>query len=167
MELSATDRALIGWLSRGLPLVARPYDAIGKDIGLSGTEVRAAVERLDTQGALSRFGVIVRHHELGYRANGMVVWDIPDSKMNDIASALARQECVTLCYSRPRRLPHWRYNLFTMIHGKTRAETERNLADVIERLDLSSNAHEILFSTKRYKQRGASYGAAPQEEARL
>jgi DNA-binding Lrp family transcriptional regulator len=167
MELSATDRALIGWLSRGLPLVARPYDEIGADIGLSGAEVRAAIERLDAQDALSRFGIIVRHHELGYRANGMVVWDIPDSTMNQIATALARQECVTLCYSRPRRLPHWRYNLFTMIHGKSRAETERNLADVIERLNLNSISHEILFSTKRYKQRGASYGAATQEVARL
>jgi DNA-binding Lrp family transcriptional regulator len=109
------------------------------------------------EGAIKRFGVVVRHHELGYRANAMLVHDIPDDRVSELGRALADEPAVTLCYRRPRALPEWPYNLFCMIHGKARDEVEAIIADLRLRHGLESCAHETLFSLTRFKQNGARY----------
>ncbi len=162
------QRALIDAIQGGLPLVPRPYAAIGARIGLGEAEVIARIGELREQGVIKRFGVIVRHHELGYRANAMVVWDIPDAQLRPIAGRLARLPYVTLCYRRPRRLPQWRYNLFTMIHGRDRVEVEARVAQMRADCGLPETAHAVLFSRRRFKQCGARYlaaGAVPQDRA--
>jgi hypothetical protein len=101
--------------------------------------------------------VIVRHHELGYRANAMVVWDIPDERVAELGRKFGEFGFVTLCYHRPRRPPHWPYNLFCMIHGKDR-ETVKGLVRVlVDACGLQRVHHDILFSGRRFKQCGARY----------
>lgn len=102
MELSATDRSLLDALARGLPLVARPYQALGAALGLSEAEVLARTRAFLAAGLVKRLGVVVRHRELGYRANAMVVWDLPDDTVSAIGRRMAAAPCVTLCYRRPR-----------------------------------------------------------------
>lgn len=151
------DRQLIAILSEGLPIVSRPYEAVAATLGTSEADVVARIENLRVQEALSRFGVIVRHREIGYRANAMVVWDVPDDRVSVLGKELAKEPCVTLCYRRPRG-KDWPYNLFTMIHGTSRAETLSRLQEMIERCELQDINQDVLFSTRRFKQRGASYG---------
>lgn len=157
MERDIIDRRLIAVLSEGLPIVARPYEAVAAELGTSEADIVERIKRLEAEGALSRFGVIVRHHEIGYRANAMVVWDVPDDEVRDLGRRFADEACVTLCYQRPRR-DGWPYNLFTMIHGITREETLAILQDMIKRCGLDDISHDVLFSTRRFKQRGARYG---------
>ena len=80
------------------------------------------------RGVIKRFGVVVRHRELGYRANAMCVWDVPDAPdagtVDALGEALAREPGVTLCYRRARALPEWPYNLFCMVHGRDRATSK-------------------------------------------
>nr|WP_305800389.1 hypothetical protein [Thiolapillus sp.] len=102
-------------------------------------------------------GIVVRHHELGYTANAMVVWDVPDDQTRRVGKALGRHACVTLCYQRPRRLPEWPYNLFCMIHGKDRERVLNYLDSLVESEALQDIPHEVLFSGERFKQRGARY----------
>ncbi|MGB5465879.1 MAG: AsnC family protein [Sedimenticolaceae bacterium] len=156
--VDATDLALLQTIEDGLPLVEDPYGEIGRRLGLSEGEVLARLWLLQSSGIIKRFGVVVRHHELGYRANAMVVWDIPDEDVAEAGVRLGSQDCVTLCYRRPRRLPQWRYNLFTMIHGRDRDAVLRHVDELIEQLDLYDVPHEVLFSRRRFKQRGARYG---------
>jgi len=106
---------------------------------------------------IKRIGVVVRHRALGYRANAMVVWDVPDSDLERIGRLLAAETCVTLCYQRPRRLPHWPYNLFCMIHGRERDLVLRRLAQITEFHGLQEIRHSALFSSRSFKQRGAHY----------
>ncbi len=155
--LDAVDTALIAEIQTGLPLTTHPYAEVGRRLGLDEEEVIARLQRLLKEGVIKRLGVVVRHHELGYRANGMVVWDIPDSEVSELGLCIGRFEFVTLCYRRPRRLPDWRYNLFTMIHGRDRDEVLANVDFLIDRCGLQTVAHEILFSQRRFKQRGAIY----------
>lgn len=157
MERDIIDRQLIAVLSEGLPIVARPYAAVAADLGTCEADIVERIKRLEAEGALSRFGVIVRHHEIGYRANAMVVWDVPDDAVRDLGRRFADETCVTLCYQRPRG-EGWPYNLFTMIHGITREETLANLSAMIARCGLDDTPHDVLFSTRRFKQRGARYG---------
>ena len=150
---------LIGAIQHGLPLVSRPFAEIGAGIGLAEHEVIAALASLVEQGVIKRMGVVVRHHELGYRANAMVVWDIPDDRASELGQRIGSFDFVTLCYRRPRRLPAWRYNLFTMIHGRHRDEVLNLVAQLKRQCGLENVAHEVLFSCRRFKQCGARYVA--------
>lgn len=158
MELSERDLGLVAALADGLELVERPFLALGRTLGLDEAEVVARIEALIGAGIIRRFGVIVRHHELGYRANAMAVWDIPDDEVGERGRALAASPEVTLCYRRPRRPPDWPYNLFCMVHGRDRAEVEAVIAGLSARHGLVRFGHAVLFSTRRFKQTGARYG---------
>ena len=150
------DRRLLGVLQEGLPLFIRPFQLIAERIGASEGEVLGRIGRWLEEGAIKRFGVVVRHHELGFRANAMLVHDIPDDEVGAVGRALALEPAVTLCYRRPRR-PGWPYNLFCMIHGREREEVCATIADLRQRHGLTGHAHDVLFSLTRYKQTGARY----------
>lgn len=160
MGLNGQDRTIIGALQDGLPLVPEPYAELAERAGMSEAELIAGIGELVDRDVIKRFGIVVRHHELGYRANAMVVWDVPDTDVREVGRLMASFPFVTLCYRRPRRLPLWPYNLFSMIHGKDRRSVEGLVADLIDDLDLDGMAHEILFSRRRFKQRGAHYAVA-------
>lgn len=157
MVLSKTDRELIALIQNGLPLVARPYALVGEQLGIAESEVIERIGQLQSCGLIKRMGVVVRHRALGYRANAMVVWDIPSGDVERIGQLLASEECVTLCYQRPRRLPDWPYNLFCMIHGRERGSVLRRLEKIIDHHGLHDLQHKVLFSGRGFKQRGARY----------
>ena len=150
-------RNFISVLQSGLPLVAKPYADIAIQSGLSEQVVLKLIRNMLRTGAIKRFGVIVRHHELGYRANAMCVWDIADDQVDAVGKSMARLPYVTLCYRRPRRLPDWPYNLFCMIHGKDRGLVIAQIDQVVEQLKLFGVPRSVLFSGRRFKQRGAYY----------
>ena len=157
LQLDERDRALVALIQKGLPLVSRPYAELGRRLGMGEDEIMQRLDKLRLAGAIKRFGVIVRHRELGYRANAMVVWDVPERDIAELGRCLARYPFVTLCYRRPRRLPDWPYNLFTMIHGRDRGAVCGKLKVMIEECGLQGIRHEILFSRRRFKQCGARY----------
>ncbi len=157
MDLSDRDLHLISALCGGLSLEAQPYRTLGQAVGMDEAEVIARLHALRQGGVIRRLGVIVRHHELGYRANAMVVWDIPDAEVAEIGRRLGACDEVSLCYRRPRRLPSWPYNLFTMVHGHDRAQVEAAIAALAVREGVDHYPREALFSTRRFKQCGARY----------
>ncbi len=156
-EYETADKQLVSLLQDGLPLCERPYEKIGRQIGLSESQVLERITALKNNGVIKRFGIIVRHHEVGYKANAMVVWNIPDSDVDDIAQQIIEFPFVTLCYRRPRRLPEWPYNLFCMIHGRDRYNVIKHLELLITANNLQNFAHDVLFNKRRFKQRGACY----------
>jgi DNA-binding Lrp family transcriptional regulator len=147
---------LIAAMQDGLPICSRPYAALAKAFACSESEIISTIAQLKEDEVLNRFGVIVKHRRLGYNANAMVVWDIADEHIETLGNKLAAEPDVTLCYQRPRNLPHWPYNLFTMLHGKERSAVLNILDDIRERLSIDSN-YDVLFSTRCFKQRGARY----------
>ena len=151
------QQALIEVISEGLPLVKRPYAEIAARLNCNEAEVIDGIREITERGDLKRFGVVVRHRKLGYRANGMVVWDIPDARVAELGHCIGQYSFVTLCYQRPRRLPEWRYNLFSMIHGQDREAVIDQVAYIVKHCGLQGIEHEILFSKRCFKQRGASY----------
>lgn len=155
--LDDTDQALIRLIQRGLPLVSRPYAEIAARLGLNEEEVITRITLLQQSGIIKRMGVVVRHRELGYRANAMVVWDVPDEEVAELGRCLSHFEFVTLCYRRPRRLPQWHYNLFCMIHGRNREAVLEKYRMLVTRCGLEDIPRAVLFSRHRFKQRGAIY----------
>ena len=155
--MDEAERRLVSVLQEGLPLFMRPFSLIAERIGASESDVLGRIGRWLEEGAIKRFGVVVRHHELGFRANAMVVHDIADDQVSELGRLLAEEPAVTLGYRRPRVLPDWPYNLFCMIHGRERGEVEDIIAELRQRHGLLDAPHEVLFSLTRYKQNGARY----------
>jgi DNA-binding Lrp family transcriptional regulator len=159
--IPALHDALIKIIGDGLPLVKRPYAEIAQQLNCSESAVIDGIKSIIASGDLKRFGVVVRHRKLGYRANGMVVWDLPDNRVSEIGHCIGQYSFVTLCYQRPRRLPAWRYNLFSMIHGQDRGAVIEQVAFIVQQCGLQGIRHEILFSKHCFKQRGANYRIEP------
>jgi len=153
--LGAAEHRVAEALQGGLALVARPYRALARAAGLDEAQAIDALAALLARGVIKRLGVVVRHHELGYRANAMAVWDAPDERAGPLGRRMAELPFVTLCYRRARHRPEWPYNLYCMIHGRHRATVRAQLAELATHCGLDAAQCEVLFSRRRFKQRGA------------
>jgi DNA-binding Lrp family transcriptional regulator len=156
-ELSPEERGLVAAVAAGLPLVPQPYERIARDLGATQAEVISHLAKMLADGRIRRIGAVVRHRPLGYEANAMVVWDVPDRRTAALGRELARDAAVTLCYLRGRDLPEWPYNLYCMVHGRRRS---RVLYEVkrITGLYAGGFRRSLLFSTRCFVQRAARYG---------
>jgi DNA-binding Lrp family transcriptional regulator len=154
MALDDFDRALIAATQGGLPLVSRPYDAVGERLGVSGQQVRARLAQMLESGLVRRIGAVPNHYRLGFTANGMSVWDVDDALVDQLGERIGQLPGVSHCYRRPRRLPQWPYNLFAMLHGRTRAEVEQQAVQLRELLGTACRGHDILYSTAILKKTG-------------
>ena len=154
MALDAFDRALIAATQGGLPLVARPYEAVGAMLGVPGEQVRERLAQMLAQGLIRRIGAVPNHYRLGYTANGMSVWDVADEQVAELGRRVAELPGVSHCYRRPRHLPDWPYNLFAMLHGTSREAVEQQAQDIVALLGTACRSHDILYSTAILKKTG-------------
>ena len=152
--LDTVDRALIVATQGGLPLVARPYEAIGEQLGIAGSEVTRRLQTMLDSGVIRRIGAVPNHYAIGCTANGMTVWDVADARVDELGAQIGDLDFVTHCYRRPRALPDWPYNLFAMVHGNSRDEVRAKAAVIAELLGSDCRASDVLFSTRILKKSG-------------
>lgn len=157
--LDALDRRIIAATQAGLPLVPAPYRAVADIVGADEAEVIARIKNLLADGSIRRIGAVPNHYALGFTANGMSVWDVIDDDIAAIGPVVGALDFVTHCYERPRHLPLWPYNLFAMVHGRSRAEVEEKVAQVAALIGTAARAHEILYSTRLLKKTGLRLAA--------
>ena len=155
-ELTELEKQLVLALQQGIPLVSRPYLAIAQKIGLTETQLMAKINELIDRGVIRRFGAALRHQDLGYTANAMVVWDIPDEQTAEIGKLLAALAEITHCYKRPRQ-PDWPYNIFTVIHGQSREECLQTVAAIAKTINVPDDSYRLLFSTRELKKISMKY----------
>lgn len=141
----------------GLPLTPRPFLSLAEMLGTTEDTVIKLIRAFREEGLIKRMGVVVRHRSLGYDANAMVVWNVPDAQVDELGCKFRELEHVTLCYRRPRRLPEWPYNLFCMIHGRDRQTVLEQIDAMVERFSLHHIDRDVLFSTHCFKQSGGQY----------
>ncbi|MCC6948435.1 MAG: hypothetical protein IT539_11765 [Bradyrhizobiaceae bacterium] len=151
------DRRVLAAIEDGLPLVARPYRHVARRLDIDEKTVLSRLRHLVAAGVVSRFGCVVHHRALGFTANAMVVWDVPDQEVDAVAARFVANPRVTLCYRRPRRLPHWPYNLFCMVHARSSGDAHAAINDLNLANDPARYDQAILFSTRCFKQRGALF----------
>jgi DNA-binding Lrp family transcriptional regulator len=152
--LDPVDRCIVAATQAGLPLVPRPYHVIANEVGLSPDEVMRRMKRLLDKGAIRRIGAVPNHYALGWKANGMSVWDVPDERVAEAGRMVGALEFVSHCYRRPRHLPDWPYNLFAMVHGRTREEVADKVTRIASVLGDWDRGHDVLFSTRILKKTG-------------
>lgn len=156
VPVAEADLQLAALVEEGLPLVEQPFDVWAGTLGRPRERVLETLRRWLATGTLRRFGVIVRHHEVGFVHNAMTVFDVPDHVVDDLGGALAGAHGVTLAYRR-RRADGWPYNLYCMVHGRDRSAVCGAIDAAVEHCGLESFPRAVLFSRRRFKQSGARY----------
>ena len=151
-NLDALDRRLIVATQSGLPRVSRPYDVLAEELDIAADEVLRRLQRMLDVGVIRRIGAVPNHYAIGYTANGMSVWDVDDARIDELGARVGALSFVTHCYRRPRRLPDWPYNLFSMVHARSMDACEQAIAAIAEDTGLTDPSDlAVLYSTHEYK----------------
>jgi len=117
------------------------------------------MQRMLETGVIRRIGAVPNHYRLGYKANGMTVWNVPDERVCELGKKIGALEFVSHCYHRPRHLPEWPYNLFAMVHGHDRDEVAGQIETIARLLGDADRGHDVLYSTRILKKTGLRLGA--------
>jgi DNA-binding Lrp family transcriptional regulator len=154
------DIAILAAIEDGLPLCEKPYARIGTQLKISEKEIINRLSQMQNAGIIRRFGLVLQHRALGFHANAMVVWNVPDSEVDGAAKKIISHDFVTLCYCRERHKQLWQYNLYCMIHGRERTVVEAQIETLKKSAELEKYPTKTLFSRRRFKQTGARFSAA-------
>lgn len=144
-------------LTSGLPICEEPYKELAEKINVTQDVLFEFIQDLIDSNVIHRFGMVLDQEAIGYKENAIVVWDIPDEEVDQIGALLGLQEKISLCYHRPRQLPDWPYNLFTLIHGKTKHDVISELNKIIESNGIGNYASDVLFSAETFKASGKRF----------
>lgn len=158
-RIDSLDRRIILATQAGMPLVARPYHHLAEQLGISPGDLMDRLRAMQASGIIRRIAAVPNHYALGYKANGMSVWDIPDEHISALGQQVAALDFVSHCYQRPRHLPDWPYCLFAMVHGHDRAEVEAKVDQIAALLGEHDRGHQVLYSSKILKKTGLRLGA--------
>lgn len=148
------DREIISLTQAGLPLTPQPYQYIAEQLGLSAETVMQRMQKMQQTGIIRRIGVVPNHYRLGYKFNGMTVWNVPDEQVDHLGEQVGALDFVSHCYHRPRHEPEWCYNLFAMVHSKTEQGVNQHIKIIAEVLGNSNQGQNVLFSTHILKKTG-------------
>jgi DNA-binding Lrp family transcriptional regulator len=154
---TAGEKILLGAIEDGLPICSRPYAAVAAGLGWPEEHVIGQLSQMLEAGIVTRLGCVLRHREIGFKANAMVVWNVPDEAVDAAGQRLAEAAHVTLCYRRNRVLPDWPYNLFAMLHGRDEGAVRQHIKAIMLQTGLHAYDSSILFSRRCFVQRGARF----------
>lgn len=157
-EMDAVDRAIVRLLQEELPLVLNPYGVLAEQAGVSETEFLERMNALRASGRLRRVGAILHHRKSGYGANALVVWRVPEERMDAVGKAVAEFPQVTHCYFRESSDADWKYNLYSMVHSSDTERCREIVEAIAESVGLSEYA--MLFSTQELKKTSMKYFAS-------
>lgn len=152
--LDEIDRRLIVATQAGLPLVPKPWHALAEALGIDAAEVQARLGRMLADGVIRRIAAVPNHYALGYRFNGMTVWDVDDKVVDELGKRVGALSFVSHCYRRSRRMPHWPYNLFAMVHARSREDALAQVERIAALLGAACRGHDVLFSSRILKKTG-------------
>lgn len=153
--LTELERNVVRVLQGDLPLSERPFEIAAAELDVKEERLLEVARDLNRRGIMRRFGAVLKHRRAGFTANGMGCWVVPNQRIAQAGEAAAAFPAVSHCYQRPAYPPRWPYNLFTMVHGKTREEVE----SIVERIchEIDPIDYTVLYSKKEYKKERVRY----------
>jgi len=152
--LDELEKNIISYLQGDLPLTPRPFAVLTDRIGISEEELLDKIKSLKQQGILRRLGATLYHQRVGFKANAMVAWYVPDDKIDKTGFVMATFKEVSHCYQRKIE-EKWRYNIFTMVHGKNKKDCQSIIRRIAKKTGISD--YVILLTLKEYKKTSPRY----------
>jgi DNA-binding Lrp family transcriptional regulator len=154
VDLTERDKEFVRELQKDLPTVPEPFNELAENLGVSTEDLFAKAKEFEESGIMRRFAAILRHREAGFTANGMVVWHVPEDKVDEVGFKLAAFPQVSHCYRRPV-YPDWRFNLFSMVHARSLAAAEKMAEEMSQVIGITD--YKILFSSREFKKERVKY----------
>ena len=152
--LSVLDKEIIKVLQEDFPLCEEPYKVLAEKVGISEEEFLQRVQNLIDEKKIRKMGAVLRHREAGFTANALCAWNVPPEKIDDIAKIMSSHSAVSHCYDRTTA-PNWIYNLYTMIHAKSREECDAIISELSKATGIEN--FQIMYSKKEWKKTGMKY----------
>jgi siroheme decarboxylase len=153
-DLTDRDKDFIRELQKDLEIIPEPFKALAENLGVTTADLFSKAKEYEQIGVMRRFAAILRHRDAGFSANGMVVWNVPEEKIDEIGYKLASFPQISHCYRRPT-YPDWQFNLFSMIHARTLEAAETIAAEMSETVGIKD--YRILFSSREFKKERVKY----------
>ena len=154
IEITENDKHFIRELQKDLKVIPEPFKEMAENLSITTTELFSKAKEYEKNGVMRRFAAILRHRDAGFSANGMVVWQVPDEKIDEIGYKLAAFPQVSHCYRRPV-YSDWQFNLFSMIHARTLEAAEKIAVEMSEIVEIKD--YRILFSSREFKKERVKY----------
>lgn len=154
LEITERDKEFVRELQKDLQVVKEPFREMSETLGITTQQLFDKAREYESIGLMRRFAAILRHRDAGFVANGMVVWHVPEDRVDDIGFKLAAYPQVSHCYRRPI-YPDWQYNVFSMIHARTLDAAEKMAVEMSEMIGVSD--YRILFSSREFKKERVKY----------
>ncbi len=154
IDLSEKDRSIIAALQDGLAIVPKPWLQIAQSLDIDESELLGHVRRYKELGAIRRISAILRHRSVGYSANGMACFNIPEKDILLAGRRAAEFAQVSHCYQRPT-YPEWKYSLFAMVHARSREECDDLISHIAESIDCDD--YVVLYSIREFKKERVKY----------
>jgi siroheme decarboxylase len=153
-DLTDRDKFFIRELQKDLEIIPEPFKVLAENLGITTEDLFVKAKEYEQIGVMRRFAAILRHRDAGFSANGMVVWNVPEGKIDEIGYKLASFPQISHCYRRPT-YPDWKFNLFSMIHARTVYAAEKIAAEMSETVGIKD--YRILFSSREFKKERVKY----------
>lgn len=154
LEITERDKEFVRELQKDLPVVKEPFKEMAQNLGISTEELFAKAKEYEKVGLMRRFAAILRHRDAGFVANGMVVWNVPEDRVDDVGFTLAAFPQVSHCYRRPV-YPDWKYNVFSMVHARSLEAAEKMAVEMSSQIGVTD--YKILFSSREFKKERVKY----------
>ena len=148
------DKDFIRELQKDMEIIDEPFVKAAKNLGITEDEVFAKMKHYEDVGVMRRFAAILRHRQVGFTANGMIVWKVPEDRITSVGETLGSFPQVSHCYERPT-YDDWPYNVFSMIHCKTHDEAYDVAKTIQNQINVSE--YKILFSSREFKKTRVEY----------
>jgi siroheme decarboxylase len=153
-EIGPRDKDFIRELQKDLKIISEPFSESASNLGITEGDLFKIAKAYQDAGIMRRFAAILRHREAGFIANGMVVWKVPENKIDEVGYKLASFPQVSHCYRRPV-YPDWEFNLFSMIHARTFNDAEKTASEMSALIGITD--YKILFSSREFKKARVKY----------
>lgn len=156
-ELDEIDKRIVKTLQDEFPITAEPYKALAEKAGITEDEFIKRTQNLKDTGALRKMGAVLKHPKVGFTANALCAFCVEEDRLDAVAKSISVRKDVTHCYDR-NTAKGWNYNLYAMIHGKSREECEQAIEEIRRENDITT-APALLYSKKEWKKTAMKYFA--------
>ena len=153
-EANEDDKRFVRELQKDMDIVDEPFVKAADALGMTEEQLFEKMKYYEKIGVMRRFAAILRHRQVGFTANGMIVWKVPDNQISEVGEKLGSFPQISHCYERPT-YPDWPYNVFSMIHCKTQNEAQ-DMAKTIQN-QIHVDDYKILFSSREFKKTRVEY----------
>jgi len=152
--LTPEEIGMIRQLQRPFPLTDEPYQRIASELGITEVQALERMRSLVHKKCLKWIGSFLKPASEFHGTSTLVVWQIPEEKLERIGSDLLAFREISYADRRPSH-PEFPYSLYTAIRTKTEAELEvvtRRMQDRIGRWP-----HRILVTVREFKKEPIDY----------